>query len=146
MKNNEEDIKNSEAEIKNAELKSEMMKAMLLLRGVHFQHYKRPGLDVSMPAFILLQKLQMREENNETGGAWLSEMKDHLCVSKAAVSQMLGSLEKRGMVTRRVDPENRRTVIVKLTDKGAGVIACFENEFDTLYDTRHGRKRQVHCR
>ena len=101
-----------------------------MLRTLNTQRFRRWKIDMNMPAFALLKQLQVREEKGETGGAWISEMKDYLCVSKAAVSQMLGSLEKRGLVTRAPDPENRRTIIVKLTDQGRELIEQYERSFD----------------
>ena len=139
-------MKNDVADNKHTELKNELMQALFMLRNLHFQRFDgrkygvgnaikrdmmRSELGVSMPAFALLKQLQDREERGETGGAWLSEMKDYLCVSKAAVSQMLGNLEARGFITRNTDPENRRTIIVKLTVEGREVIKRFECRLDS---------------
>jgi len=129
----------------NEELKSELIHALFMFRNLHFHRFggKKIGLMsgigrgimtgefwVSMPAFALLKQLQIRESRGETGGAWLSEMRDYLCVSKAAVSQMLGTLESRGLITRETDPENRRTIIVRLTTEGRETIKRFEQGFD----------------
>jgi len=43
--------------------------------------------------------------------------------SRASTSSVLNSLESSGLVTRRVNPSNRRLVRVSLTDKGARVLA-----------------------
>ena len=112
-------------------LKDEFLHALFMLKGIHPNRFK---FDLSMPAFMLLKQLQKRETKGETGGAWLSEMKDYLCVSKAAVSQMLGSLENRGLVTREADPENRRTVIVRLTPEGIAKVERIERIFDESID------------
>jgi len=111
-------------------LKSELLHALFMLRNLNAQRFRRWKIDMNMPAFALLKQLQVREDKGETGGAWISEMKDYLCVSKAAVSQMLSSLEKRGLVTREPDPENRRTIIVKLTVQGRETIEQYERSFD----------------
>ena len=58
-------------------------------------------------------------------------MREYLQVSKAAVSQMLGTLERRGLITRETDPENRRKIIVKLTKEGYETIKRFETSFDS---------------
>jgi CRP-like cAMP-binding protein len=39
-------------------------------------------------------------------------MHEALAVSRAAVSQMLGSLEKRGYIRREIDRDNRRKIII----------------------------------
>ena len=128
------------------ELKREVMQALFMLRNMHFHRLdgRKYGVGgalrrdmmkdetgVSMPAFALLKQLQDREAKGESGGAWLSDMKDYLCVSKAAVSQMLGNLECRGFITRHVDPDNRRTIIVKLTAEGRETIGRFERMFNS---------------
>ena len=56
-------------------------------------------------------------------------MKEYLSVSKAAVSQMLSSLEKRGYLTREVDGSNRRNIIVVLTEEGRVVFEKKNEEF-----------------
>jgi len=129
----------------NNELKSEFVRALFVLKNLQVHHYggkkhivgKGISLDKSdnsyelnMPAFQLLKQLQMREAREEAGGALLSDMQDYLRVSKAAVSQMLGTLEGRGLITRETDPENRRTIIVRLTKEGAETIEQVERIFD----------------
>jgi len=113
-------------------LKSELLHALFLLKNLNYQRFRRWKIDMNMPAFAFLKQLQVREDKGEIGGAWISEMKDYLCVSKAAVSQMLGSLEKRGLVTREPDPENRRTIIVKLTEAGRETIDQYDRSFDNF--------------
>ena len=130
----------------NTELKGELLHALFVLKNLHFHKlgqkkfgfggpWRRDvhegGLDMNMPGFAMLKQLQQREERGESGGAWLSEMSDYLCVSKAAVSQTLGMLEGRGLVTRETDPENRRTIIVRLTAEGKETIERFERGFDS---------------
>ena len=112
------------------ELKNELLHALFVFRNLNHNRYKQWKLDINMPSCALLMRLQMREDKGDTGGTWLSEMKDYLCVSKAAVSQMLNSLEKRDLVTREADPTNRRVVIVKLTEAGREVIEQYERIFN----------------
>src|SRR5699024_12291720 len=45
----------------------------------------------------------------------LTSVREYLAVTKASVSQMLASLEKRGLLVRQIDPTNRRNLIVTLT-------------------------------
>ena len=128
------------------ELKGELLHALFVLKNLNLHRlgqkkfgiggpWRRSvnecGLDLNMPGFAMLKQLQLREERGESGGAWMSEMSDYLCVSKAAVSQTLGALEGRGLVTRETDPENRRTIIVKLTGEGKETIEKYERRFDS---------------
>jgi DNA-binding MarR family transcriptional regulator len=74
-------------------------------------------------------------------------MHQTLAVSKAAISQMLGSLEKRGYILREIDRDNRRKIIITLTQKGKAAVDESEKALDVLMthiitrfgeaDTRH---------
>jgi DNA-binding MarR family transcriptional regulator len=56
-------------------------------------------------------------------------MRSTLFVSKAAVSQTLGGLEKKGYVEREIDRDNRRKIVITLTDTGKSAL---ENSTDAL--------------
>ncbi|EHC4728814.1 MarR family transcriptional regulator [Listeria monocytogenes] len=60
----------------------------------------------------------------------ISDVKEFLSVSKPAVSQMLSSLEKKGFLVRDVDKNNRRNVIVTLTDTGREVLSVELENFN----------------
>jgi DNA-binding MarR family transcriptional regulator len=47
---------------------------------------------------------------------------EDLSISKAAVSQMLGSLEKKGYIQRDINRDNRRKINITLTSKGKTII------------------------
>ncbi|MDR2303414.1 MAG: transcriptional regulator [Treponema sp.] len=53
-------------------------------------------------------------------------------VSKAAISQMLGSLEKRGYIKREIDRDNRRKIIITLTKKGKNAVNKAGENMDAL--------------
>jgi DNA-binding MarR family transcriptional regulator len=55
-----------------------------------------------------------------------------LAVSKAAVSQMLGSLENRGYIRRETDRDNRRKIIITLTKKGEAAVDKAGKNMDAL--------------
>ncbi|MDR2344008.1 MAG: MarR family winged helix-turn-helix transcriptional regulator [Spirochaetaceae bacterium] len=59
-------------------------------------------------------------------------MHETLAVSKAAISQMLGSLEKRAYIRRGIDRENRRKIIVTVTKKGKTAVNRGEKDMDAL--------------
>jgi Transcriptional regulators len=42
----------------------------------------------------------------------------HTGMDKSSLSRMVDDLEKKGMVLRRTDPEDRRKVLISLTNKG----------------------------
>ena len=55
-----------------------------------------------------------------------------LSVSKAAVSRILGSLEKRGFIRREPDPDNRRKIIIRVTKKGKSATDKGQKRMDVL--------------
>ena len=66
-----------------------------------------------MPEYALMRQLA-----RDGGPSDLASIREYLAVTKASVSQMLSSLEKRGLLVRCVDPANRRNLIVTLTPEG----------------------------
>ena len=56
---------------------------------------------------------------------------EYLSITKAAVSQILSSLEKRGLLIRNTDPSNRRNLILTLTFAGKAVLEEKDMEVDT---------------
>ena len=46
------------------------------------------------------------------------EISDEMGISSARIAAALNSLEKKGLVTRRIDPEDRRRILVELTELG----------------------------
>lgn len=64
----------------------------------------------------------------------LSEIKGHMHITKAAISQMFTSLEKKGYVVRETDPANRRKITVALTSKGKQVLDLSIAQADKVLD------------
>ncbi len=46
------------------------------------------------------------------------EISNEMDISSARIAAALNSLEKKGLVTRRIDPEDRRRILVELTELG----------------------------
>lgn len=51
-------------------------------------------------------------------GVCVSEIHEALYISKAAVSQTLNALEKKGYILRQIDPVDRRKIVVTITAMG----------------------------
>ncbi len=79
--------------------------------------------NVSAKEYLLMKEVA---ENH----ADLAQIREYLCVSKSAVSQMLKALERKGYLVREVDPANRRNLIVTLTEAGERAVEVKEAEFD----------------
>ena len=61
------------------------------------------------------------------------ELSNRLNLTKAAVSQNTTSLEKRNLITRTINPENRRNVILKISEKGNRLVQQTNNSFDDAF-------------
>jgi DNA-binding MarR family transcriptional regulator len=66
-------------------------------------------------------------EFGEDNGINLSEIERQAQITKAAISQMLTSLDKRGLVVRETDRANRRKITVELTAAGKRVLSEAQN-------------------
>ena len=52
------------------------------------------------------------------GNCGISDLADHLSISKAAASQLTERLVQQGLLTRSEDPVDRRNKLIVLTEKG----------------------------
>lgn len=62
-------------------------------------------------------------------GVCVSEIQRNLHISKPAVSQTLNSLEKKGYVTRAIDPVDRRKITVLLTQEGEKALSLAKRRY-----------------
>jgi DNA-binding MarR family transcriptional regulator len=53
-------------------------------------------------------------------------------VSPQTMNELIGNLESRGLVARREDPENRRVLLVSLTEAGRELLAACDRRVDSL--------------
>lgn len=78
------------------------------------RHSQQKKFDETMQgeAFVLLYaKMQ--------GGSVLpSEFSTEMNISSARIAAVLNSLENKGLITRQIDPDDRRRVLVDLTQEG----------------------------
>lgn len=56
--------------------------------------------------------------NVEAEGSRLSELAQRIGVSRQAAGNLVSAMEERGYLSRRIDPTDRRAVIVSLTEPG----------------------------
>lgn len=69
----------------------------------------------SLPVWLVLLNLTIRPTANQR------ELAEAVGVTGATLTHHLNAMEKRGLITRRRDPENRRVHVVELTDAGRGL-------------------------
>lgn len=96
------------------------------LLGAEFGKAAKTELpSINMPEYVLMKKVS----ESKDGAVSLTGIREYLSISKSAVSQMLSSLEKRGMIVREVDPSNRRNLMISITP--AGDTALREKDAET---------------
>ena len=91
---------------------AEQAVAQQLLAGLKERGYD----DVSMAELRLMQQLCL-------SGARITELAERMKLSKQAIGQLIDSLEKKGLVVRSPDPEDRRAKTISYTTQGYQFIA-----------------------
>ena len=111
-------------------LKSMFKLKSLLTTG--FQMKADKDCNVNIQELILMKGISENTdwENNVT----LSEIQKYLALSKATISQMLGSLERKGYIKREIDKSNRRNIIATLTPEGRELLAYKNTEYSKKLD------------
>ena len=51
----------------------------------------------------------------------MTELADRLGIVPRSLTTVVDALEEAGLVTREIDPRNRRAILLRLTDRGAAV-------------------------
>ncbi|MDO5726062.1 MAG: winged helix DNA-binding protein [Tissierellia bacterium] len=70
----------------------------------------------------------------DSDGFDLSKIQEYTHISKAAISQILSSLDKRGYIIRETDKTNRRRITVELTDSGEEILKQTKKRSDQILD------------
>ncbi len=89
----------------------ELTKTYDMLEDVLSRHFARFGL--SYPKFNALMQLRNAGES----GLSLSELGERMLVSRANITGLIDRLERDGLVTREIDPRDRRVFRARLTPK-----------------------------
>ena len=76
---------------------------------------------------ILLHMLTQKQEMGQ------EQLVEQLDISKPAVSRALDTLERKGLVTRQQDPDDRRMHRVRLTDQAREIGPAVEQAYNQLY-------------
>ena len=98
---------------------------MLLYRAFHAQRGAlRPCLDALGLRFGQPRVLGYLLRN---GASRQRELADYCEVDPAAVSRMLDSLQRGGVVSREADGANRRCERIQITDKGRAAYAAWQD-------------------
>jgi DNA-binding MarR family transcriptional regulator len=79
--------------------------------------------EMNLASFTLLYYIKEHKEDLSC-----EKIRNELSITKPAVSQMLSSLEKKGFLTREINKENRRCIVLSLTRKGTKFIEKTQRE------------------
>lgn len=73
--------------------------------------------ELSLVSYTLLAHL------DDQGGCRATDLAAHYALDKSTVSRQVSALERAGLVTRRVDPEDHRVQVLLPTPAGADLLA-----------------------
>jgi DNA-binding MarR family transcriptional regulator len=102
-------------------LADDLMSAFFRFRNFSGEYPE--DLGVKMPELFALKMLAKKESGGKCCSSVMGEIRDELNVSKPAISGLMSSLEKKGLVTREIDKSDRRRVDVGLTPDGKDAIS-----------------------
>ncbi|NLZ46589.1 MAG: MarR family transcriptional regulator [Clostridiales bacterium] len=118
-----------DTEMINDELKKEYIQVLFRFRKYGLDYPKMN--DVNMTELLVMTGLSTNAIDKEEF-VDLAEIQSRAHISKAAISQIFTSLEKKGYVIRETDKNNRRRIIVELTPSGEKILEEAEERVDTV--------------
>lgn len=83
---------------------------------------------------IMVLMCIQRGVDPDSAGLKVSEISQRLHVTSPTVTQLIKSLENGGLIERNPDPDDRRAVCIKLTDKGEQVTRKAREAFSASFD------------
>ena len=103
-----------------------------LMMGIGKKITKSKGEDIINPNDLLIIGMLFRDEiDKEDFGVRMSDISRCLMVSKPAATQAINQLVDQGMIERFSDPNDRRVVMIRPTEKGR---VCFKEEVERRMD------------
>ncbi|MBC8532194.1 MarR family winged helix-turn-helix transcriptional regulator [Gehongia tenuis] len=96
----------------------QLMEAFHAFQKLHVEKHG-PKIGASRSEITLL--LMLHAHGGEKG-LKVSQLSRRLDVAPPTVTQMINSLERKGFLERSIDPEDRRAVLVKLTERGSEIM------------------------
>ncbi len=85
-------------------------------RFIKFQVYTLTEARLTIPQYYILSLL------SEKDGRPFKDLAEILACSRATVTGIVDTLEKKALVTRNPNPEDRRSLLVTLTPKGRSLL------------------------
>lgn len=82
---------------------------------------------------MFLMRLWHRKKHGEEG-LRVSELAAVMNITVPAVTQTVTALEAQGLVSRSMDPKDRRAILVTLTDEGSASLIPFFKAYSEAFD------------
>jgi DNA-binding MarR family transcriptional regulator len=117
-------------------LKGQLVDSLFRLKNFISSFYVNKGdefaeFDISIAELELMKEIQHNKLDSKNN-ACIADIQKHLYISKAGVSKMLGVLEKKGYINRDIDHNNRRNLIITLTQEGKDVLGKSDKDNEEL--------------
>lgn len=109
---------------------------MILTNAIHHE-YKRRDLGVGFP--LHSSQLRFIDTIHHNPDINVTDLAQILGISKSAVSKMTSKLKSMGLVERYTAPENKKDVLVKLTDRGELVHERFTKTYRNAFNHIHNK-------
>lgn len=115
---------------------SEATKQKLLKAFLQFNKsgWRRGMIDGFKSSEIMVLFCIKKGVDPESPGLKVSEISQRLHVTSPTVTQLIKGLENSRLIERNVDPDDRRAVCIKLTEKGEQVTRKAEEAFSASFD------------
>lgn len=112
----------------NELLPEQMLATLFRLKRVWISTAPHMGLPPG-EGYALMHIKQFYAPGN--AGNLFSDLHARMFLSKPAVSQILNSLERKGLITRAIDPADRRRIHIRLTEKAERLVRDIHTSVDS---------------
>ena len=96
------------------ELAKEFLSSMRSIQGAKYHKFVQESCQGEASVLYYIKEVQ--------GEIMPGRISEEIGVSSARVAVILSSLESKGLITREIDSEDRRKIIVRLTQKGRNYV------------------------
>ncbi len=118
-------------ELTHNEITRKLMNIFFLYRRLHRQQ-ESPFLGIKHSELVVMFCIKEHAADNDSG-LTISALSQSLKVTSPTITQLINNLEKNDLVKRSIDPDDRRSVRVTLTEHGAAVVKKASKAFLSLY-------------
>jgi DNA-binding MarR family transcriptional regulator len=111
-------------------LQEEFMRSIFRFRKIGMPFHK--NFNLHMGEFAVMQGIA--GEDALGGNEWVPDIHEKLHISRPAVSQMLGGLEKKGYILRETDQNDRRKIVITITSEGREVMKDMKKNMENMFN------------